>query len=116
MVWTGFDDVPDRRGSSATTTSTPSLGYKSKSRKGSLLPDLEDETPGSSRRGSKAKGRDLNGVKIATAKPRTGKTVLRPGMTARNYLEGETPMGGEEIPVAEGFVMESRSRKASWAG
>ena len=59
-------------------------------------------------------------VYIATRKPRTGKTVLRPGMTARNYLDGETPVGGSTPkvdPELDGYVLQSRKGStASWVG
>lgn len=134
VVWTGFDDTPDRRGSTATqhtTASSPRLGYKAKA-KGSvdrLRNDTDEEaSPNSSRRGSKsakaskAKVYSSNGeTLIATKKPRTGKTVLRPGMTARNYLDGETPIASAVAsanPSTEGFIMEptNRDRRTSWAG
>jgi hypothetical protein len=55
-------------------------------------------------------------VRLATKKPRTGKTVLRPGMTASSYLDGETPLGSEN-PSVEGFVMKpSQPQQRSWVG
>jgi len=80
--------------------------------------ELFDGIEGSdSRRSSRKKSEP---TLIATRKPRTGKTVLKPGMTARNFLDGETPLGGSannsSDAISEGFVMSPRRGSSAWVG
>jgi len=122
QAWAGFDDVVGPSSSRENVAQAEPLGFKLKPKKGHgktstrVLKENED-IPGDAYPTRKNKG---DQVYIATAKPRTGKTVLRPGMTARNYLDGETPIGSttpEFDPVADGFVLQSRKGSvASWVG
>lgn len=79
----------------------PTLGSDDKKKKHSISSGISDSDTSTHRK---------NAPRLATKKPRTGKTVLRPGMTARTLLEGETPVGD----ASEGFPM--KPTHSTWTG
>ncbi len=117
-AWAGLDD-------SELLTASALHEPKKKHSIASFISGNSDSVP-TSRRGSRsgsvagAAYSPSTGARLATKKARTGRTVLRPGMTAQNFLDGETPISGaderEDDPVQMGgFVMKPKSTPG-WAG